>query len=132
MRKIIHQVTDTAQTVGAVAVTVASFDLASAGVSPDGLASDNCAVDVETLLLGRTSAGDMARRRFTRGAKRQAGALAALGAVTDLVVLAADAALALVGSDLDVSGDAVRCRATGVAGQTVDWFARMTITIWQP
>lgn len=135
MATVIHWVNGTASTAGATAATVASFDLSSAGASPTGVAFDNCSVEVEATLTGYVTsgtAGAIATRKLTRAVKRVSGTVSTVGALTNLTALLSDAALALVALDIDVSGNVIRLRATGVAGETITWFGDMKIRINQP
>lgn len=133
-RKIIHWVTGQAQTVGAVAVTVVSFDLADANASPDNTVSNNCAVQIEASIVGKDAASnDVGHKQLARGFKRIAGVLS----TTDATVITAvngllQGQLATAAFDLDVSGTIIRLRVTGVATRTIDWFGDIRIRILEP
>lgn len=133
-RKIIHWVQGQAQTVGAIAVTVASFDLADAAASPDSQASNGCGIRVEANVQGHDAgSNDTGGKTLARGFKRIAGTVTATdAAVLAVVTNTLPGNLATATFDVDFSGSIIRLRATGVAGRTIDWFGDMVIRIFNP
>lgn len=118
-QKTIHRVAGEAQTAGAVAVTVAS-----------ALVPTGCGVRAVAHCVGReiaTGATHVSGR--VAAAKDVAGALSAVGAVADLVAPIADAALATAAVTIDISGNTVRLRATGVLATNIEWFGELTLYI---
>lgn len=134
IRKIIHWVQGQAQTVGAVTVTVASFDLASAATAPDNLVSDNCGIRIEANIQGHDAgSNDTGGKTLARGFKRIAGTVSATDAAAIAVVTnTLPGNLATATFDIDFSGTVIRLRATGVAARTIDWFGDIVIRIFNP
>lgn len=134
-RKLIHWVStgDVAvTTVGAVAADAVTFDLSSASAHPDGIASDNCCIDVEAHVLGYSTAGGngVVNRVVQANFSRIGGAVTAIAPIQTIIGVTA----ALVGAltTVDNNGNVIRVRVTGVAAFTIDWFADARIRIYQP
>lgn len=136
-RKLIHWVStgDTAvTTVGAVATNAVTFDLSSTTESPDGIASDNCCINVDANFLAYSTAGTanlMLTRQVQGGFRRVAGTITLIDALIPTLI-ADDAAIAGSLTAIDISGNLLRARVTGVAAITIDWFCDMRIRIYQP
>lgn len=133
-RKIIHWITGSVQTVGAVTATVASFDLADAAANPDGLVSNNCGIRVEGNIQGHDSvSNDTGGKTIARGFKRIAGTVTATDAASLAIVTnTLPGQLATATFDCDFSGTVLRLRVTGVVGRTINWFGDMVIRIFDP
>jgi hypothetical protein len=110
---------------------VCQFDLTSTTDDNAARTWDNCVAVVTAEVMGYTSAGDVATRVVNATFKRVSGTLAIVGALQGITALVADAALAAVVADIDSTGNVIRVRATGVAGQEIDWFASMKLTMYR-
>lgn len=111
--------TGSSSTVGALATTVASFDVTL-----------NASQLVEASCIGRTSAGNTTVHRKVAAVKDVAGTVTIVGSVINDVDVS-DAALAGVAVTLDVSGTTLRLRATGVAAQTITWVGDISVKVNQ-
>lgn len=135
-QRAIHMVSGNAQVVGAVATTIASFDLNDAASSPTRVGWDNCSVHVEAYISIYNSAGTVGAtgaKTLTRGFKRVSGTASAVdAAVVTLANLLEQPGVLGATYDVDVSGTTIRLRFTGVAGQTHQVFGWMRLTINQP
>jgi hypothetical protein len=108
---------DTATTIGAVTGVVATI----------AIETGETAI-VECRFTARTAAGDSWSGAFARGFKEIAG-LTALGVVIPYALATPDAVLVgvLITLSGNVAGTGVECVATGVANQTIVWWAVLTM-----
>lgn len=137
-RKIIHWVStgDAAvTTVGVASATVCQFDLSSLTESPDGVASNGCAISVDATVLGYSTAGTtdlVVNRQIQASFKRTSSVISTIAAQVPTII-GVSAALAGAVTNIDnPDNNIIRCRVTGVAAITIDWFCDMRIRIYQP
>lgn len=134
-QRIFHRKGGELQTAGAVSGSVVELDLSSASDNPSGAALNNCALLVVAELVGYVTAGTTNAaytRKLTAAFKRVATVLSELGADSDIAAAKTDAALTTAVATLDSTGNLVRLRVTGVAGETVLWVGHVTYFINQP
>lgn len=108
-------------TSGAVTNTIASCDMAALGVS-------GAVIHVEGVLIGKEAAPAGVTLRVSRAFHRVGGVLTALGNVANIAAPAGSASLLTSAGVLDLSGDLIRLRATGVAALDIEWTGY--IDIW--
>lgn len=92
----------------------------------------NSNIMLSASLVGKeTTTGDIATAKVDHRAKRAGGGASMVGSAVDQVTFAAgsDAALNASVITIDVSGNDVRLRVTGVAATTIDWFGTLIVHV---
>lgn len=117
--QLIDRIQGSAQTVGIQTVTIATYTLPS-----------SVAVMCTAKVVGKdTTTFDGVIAQVMGAANKAAGGAALVGTVQNLVTAQISAALSGAVVTMDVSGNDVRVRATGVLNKTVDWYANLEIMI---
>jgi hypothetical protein len=109
--KTLERTVQTAQTSGTTTTTIATFSIP---------ATATCIAQAS--VIGRDASGNSVITRQLVAAKRQGGGAGALvGSVVQLVSTLTDIALTGTTVTMDVNGNDIRVRATGILGSTIDW-----------
>ena len=88
--------------------------------------SSNCVGEFEAKVTWRdNTSGEIGQARKVARFKRVAGVLSVVGSLTDIIAVTLDGTNLLTSTfTIDVSGDDVRVRVTGVAARTIHWQGR--------
>lgn len=111
-------------------VAICNFDT-STGASGGG-ALNNCTIFIEGRTSGFNTTGNTGGGESIAGVfKIVAGTLSQIGATTHVTGMIEDMTGA-PNTGFSVAGTVITHWATGSAAQTVEWFGRMFLTIYQP
>lgn len=116
------------KTIDRIQGTVSTTDAATTTTVVSYTVAGNAAFHAEAVVIGRnTSNGDMTSARLVAKLSRVSGTLSGIGSVLSVVTLGGAVGLATCTATIDVSGDTIRVRVTGVVATTIEWYSDMII-----
>lgn len=129
-REIFEVKNGTAQTVGATNGIPVSFDISTG--APGGSALNNCAI----LAYANTTGFDVtsnaaAGERIAGVFKVVSGTLTQVSTTTHVIAMIDDVPGA-PNTDFTVVGNVINVQVGGTSGETIDWFSRLELCIYQP
>ncbi len=116
--KVFHQVVGSVSTSGAVTSTASSYTVPSA-----------VTVRADARITGRATTGDSITLEVGALVKNVSGTVSLVGAAFAIGVTQADAAITTATATIDVSGNDLRVRVTGVALIDIDWQTHLQLDV---
>lgn len=119
--KQIHKCKGVASTTDAVTwTTISSYTL-----------STNCAVQLESWLVGKDSSGRVASATAVQALERISGTSSLIGSIVPLLTFTAgsNALLTTAAQRFNISGSTIQLQVTGVAATTIEWMGGFEIRI---
>lgn len=131
VKKAIFEIkTGTTQTVGATNSTAVSFDISTG--APGGVALNNCTILAYANSTGfDTTSNDAGGERIAGVFKVVSGTLTQVGTTSHVIAMIDDIPGA-PNTDFVVSGSVINVQMQGTSGETIEWFSRLELCIYQP